>query len=588
MRLMNPVRNSTQKDDSETNFRKNVGGKISNGVKSSSSNLDEKQKLRLEEFRKQEMEDLAQILAKKYGLPYINLLQIPISIDALKTIPEKEAKNGRVAAFAKVGKILKIVLQNPNLQASQLALNSLKSQGYKPELFLGSENSLAKAWSYYKDVPIYVEAKAGVIEISTEKIESFSPLLINIDALKNIFKEAAAKEKRKTTEVLEIILAASLNIEASDIHFEPTAGETRLRFRLDGALLDILNFPKNIYQLLLSRIKLISELKLNVHDRSQDGRFSIKTKEAEIEVRTSVLPGPYGETIVLRILHPKTIALAFEDLGVQKELLETLYDEIKKPNGMILTTGPTGAGKTTTLYAFMKKINSPELKIITIEDPIEYRLAGISQTQVDKEKKYDFGNGLKAILRQDPDIIMVGEIRDFETAETAIHASLTGHLVFSTLHTNNAAGTIPRLIDLGVKSALIGPAINAAIAQRLVRKLCPASKIEDTPTEKEKKIIENLLKTLPADFRAGKKPDKIWRPKPCPECNNTGFKGRVGVFEIFRVDDKIEKLISENSTEADLQKAAIEQGMLTIQQDGILKILNGITSFDEVEKVVGF
>jgi len=291
----------------------------------------------------------------------------------------------------------------------------------------------------------------------------------------------------------------------------------------------------------------------------------------------------------LRILHPKTIAMSFENLGFQKEVLEMLWNEIKKPNGMILTTGPTGSGKTTTLYAFLKKINSPKIKIITIEDPIEYHLPGVSQTQVGKEKKYDFSNGLKAILRQDPDVIMVGEIRDLDTAETAIHASLTGHLVFSTLHTNNAAGTIPRLIDLGVKPNLIGPAVNAAIAQRLVRKLCPASKIQDAPTEKEKEILKKIIKNMPPNFQKIKsEPKIIWRPKPCPECNNTGYKERIGVFEVLKIDEKIEKLISQNSTESELQKAAEEQGMLTMQQDGILKILEGVTSFDEVERVVGF
>lgn len=554
-----------------------------------SRTLNQNQELRLEEFKKKEMEDLAQILAVKYGLPYINLLQMPVSLDALKVIPEEESKKGLLAAFQKIGRILKIVLKNPNLLITQRILNNLTEKGFKSELFLGSERSLEKAWSFYKDVPVYTEAKAGIIEISTEKIETLSPLLTNIETFKKTFQEAVVKEKRKTTEILEIILALALNIEASDIHFEPAENEIRLRFRLDGVLMDILNFPTNLYPLLLSRIKLISELKLNVHDRSQDGRFSVKMKEINIEVRTSILPGPYGETIVLRILHPKTIALTFEDLGIQKNVLKTLENEIKKPNGMILTTGPTGSGKTTTLYTFLKKINSPKIKIITVEDPIEYHLTGISQTRIDKLKKYDFSNALKAILRQDPDVIMVGEIRDLETAETAIHASLTGHLVFSTLHTNNAAGTIPRLIDLGAKPNLIGPAVNAAMAQRLVRKLCPASKFDDAPTEKEKEIIKKLLKNLPADFqKKDYKLEKIWRAKPCPECNNTGFKGRIGVFEVFKIDEKIEKLISENSTEGDLQKAAENQGMLTMQQDGILKILEGITSFDEVERVVGF
>ncbi len=544
---------------------------------------------RIKEFKQKEMEDLTQILSKKYNLTYINLSQIPIGVDALKIVPEEEARKGFLAVFNKLGKILKIVLLNPNLEFAQAILNNLKNNGYKLELFLGSENSLAKAWGYYKDVPIYKEATAGTIEISPEKIEALSSYLSNIDDFKKTFRETIIKKKRKTTEILEIIMAAALNVEASDVHFEPMEKEVRLRFRIDGVLMDILNFPHNIYQFLLSRVKLISELKLNIHDQAQDGRFSIKTKDAEIEIRTSILPSQYGETIVLRILSPKAIELTLEKLGIQKPLLEMLYAEIKKPNGMILTTGPTGSGKTTALYAFLKKINSPEIKVITIEDPIEYHLEGISQTQVDKDKKYDFSNGLKAILRQDPDVIMVGEIRDLDTAETAIHASLTGHLVFSTLHTNNASGTIPRLIDLGVKPNLIGSAVNVAIAQRLVRTLCEYSKIKDVPTKKEKEAIEDALKKLPKDFQEEKYDlSYVFRPKPCDKCNNTGFKGRIGIFEILKVDDKIEKLIVTGSaTEADFQKAAIEQGMLTMKQDGILKALKGMTSLDEVERIVG-
>lgn len=555
-----------------------------------SPNDNEKQKIKLEEFKKQEMEDIAQILSQKYGIPYINLSLVPINIDALKLVSEQDAKKGFLAVFQKTGKILKIVLTNPNHIGTERILNGLKNDNFKLELFLGSENALKKAWGYYKDVPQYTEAKYGVVEISGVKVEEASAYAKNIEQFKTAFLDNIVKEKKKTTEILEIILAAALNIDASDIHFEPQEKDTRLRFRLDGVLIDVLNFDKNLYNFLLSRLKLLSELKLNIHDSAQDGRFSIKTKDAEIEIRTSVIPGSYGETIVLRILNPKTISMEFEELGIQKKILDEVYDEIKKPNGMILTTGPTGSGKTTAIYAFLKKVNNPGVKIITIEDPVEYHLKGISQTQVDKEKKYDFSNGLKAILRQDPDIIMVGEIRDFDTAETAINASLTGHLVFSTLHTNNAAGTIPRLTDLGVKPSLIGPAINLSMAQRLIRKLCPVSRVKSAPDAREEKIIAHLISTLPEKFKEEKNREfkEIWRPQPCEKCNNTGFKGRIGVFEIFKINESVEKLISENATEGDYQKTAMKQGMLTMQQDAILKLLDGMTSFDEIERVVGF
>ena len=396
------------------------------------------------------------------------------------------------------------------------------------------------------------------------------------------------KQARKISEVLEIILGAALSLEASDIHIEPQEKQIRLRLRLDGVLQDVLSFDRHTYQLLLSRIKLVSELKLNVHDRAQDGRFTIRAQKMDIEVRTSILPGPYGESIVLRVLNPKTIALAFEDLGMHPYLQKMMIKEIKKPNGMILTTGPTGSGKTTTLYAFLKKIYSAEIKIITIEDPIEYHLKGISQTQVDPEKGYSFANGLKAIVRQDPDIIMVGEIRDLETAEIAIHAALTGHLVLSTLHTNTAAGTIPRLLDLGIKPNVFAPAINVAMAQRLVRKLCTKCKKQYTPNQKEQLKIKHLINNLPKGIKKPKLDKiKIWQANKCPECNNTGYKGRIGIFEAFNVNEKIERLIFQYPSETQIEKAALEAGMLTMQQDGILKVLNGLTSLKELERVVG-
>lgn len=550
---------------------------------------NEQQKKKLEDFKRREMEDVAVILSQKYNLPYINLALIPISLDALQTIPEENARSGFIAAFQKTGKILKIVLKNPNLPETDRILNGLKSKGLKLELFLGSENSLKKAWGYYKDIPIYTEAKYGVVEISGEKIENLHSSTSTIEKFKETFEKTA--KAKKITEILEIILAAGLNTEASDIHLEPQESQVRVRFRLDGVLVDIINLPKEIYNYLLSRIKLVSELKLNIHDKAQDGRFSVKTKNEEIEIRTSIIPGAYDESVVLRILNPKTISLNFEDLGIQPKLLDSVEQEIKKPNGMILTTGPTGSGKTTAIYAFLKKVNTPDVKIITIEDPIEYHLAGISQTQTDKEKNYDFSNGLKAILRQDPDIIMVGEIRDFETAETAIHASLTGHLVFSTLHTNNASGTIPRLIDLGVKPSLIGPSINMAMAQRLVRKLCPHCKKSAKPNEHETKILENLISSMPEIFKSDAEKlniNEFFTAEGCDKCNNTGYKSRIGVFEILKIDEKLENLISANSSEADFENAAKAQGMLTMQQDGTLKILNGITDFKEVERVVGF
>jgi len=307
-----------------------------------------------------------------------------------------------------------------------------------------------------------------------------------------------------------------------------------------------------------------------------------------IEVRVSTLPSEYGETLVLRILNPKAL-IKLGGLGLRKDLLETFEREIKKPNGMIIVTGPTGSGKTTTLYAFLKRVQKPEIKIITIEDPIEYRLEGISQTQVDPKKGYDFASGLKSIMRQDPDVILVGEIRDLETAEIALQAALTGHLVFATLHTNDAAGTVARLTSLGAKSSNIGPAINMAIAQRLVREICKkCGKLEKVPHQILNKLKQGL-RGVPKEVRVPRLNEglKVPQPKGCRDCNFTGYRGRTGIFEAFLVDEGMEKFILQNPSISALRKEAIKRGMVTMQQDGLIKVLNGVTTIEEVERITG-
>ena len=309
--------------------------------------------------------------------------------------------------------------------------------------------------------------------------------------------------------------------------------------------------------------------------------------EEEISVRTSVIPEAYGESIVLRILNPKSIAITFEELGIDKKLMDILEKELSKPNGMILTTGPTGSGKTTTLYAFLRKIYTPETKIITLEDPVEYHLPNIVQTQVEEAIGYSFSAGLRSILRQDPDIIMVGEIRDLETAKTAINSALTGHLVLSTLHTNNAAGTIPRLIDLGVNPTSIAPAVNISMAQRLIRKLCDKCKEKQPASEMEVAVIKKVIDTFPENKeRPATQEIFIWRVKGCQFCNNLGYKGRIGVYEAILIDDEIEPLILLNPTETEILKKSEKQGILNMKQDGILKVLNGTTSLDELARVI--
>jgi len=425
----------------------------------------------------------------------------------------------------------------------------------------------------------------GEVVIPSEILTEIKKEIKNISDLKG---EITSSLGKRVTEILEVILGGAITLDVSDIHIEPGEEDVKLRVRIDGILEDVLLLDKKIYANLLSRIKLLSGIKLNISDRPQDGRFSVLIEKISIEVRVSTLPAEFGESIVLRILNPKSL-IDLEALGPREDLLDVFNKEIKKPNGMIIVTGPTGSGKTTTLYAFLKKIQKPEIKVITIEDPIEYHLEGISQTQVDSRAGYDFANGLKSIMRQDPDVILVGEIRDLETASIALQAALTGHLVLTTLHTNDAAGTIARLQALGEKPVNIAPAINIVIAQRLVRKVCKeCSKIEKSPPsilEKIKKELRGIPKDIKIpELRAGL---KIPKAKGCKDCNFTGYRGRLGIFETFLVDDEMENFILTSPSISSLRKKVIEKGMVTMKQDGLIKVLEGITTVEEVERVTG-
>jgi len=425
----------------------------------------------------------------------------------------------------------------------------------------------------------------GEVQIPEETLVKIKKKIKNVFGFKREIETSLEKE---ITEILSIILGGAISLDASDIHIEPMEEEAKIRVRLDGILQDVITFARKPYESILSRVKLLSGIKLNITDRPQDGRFSILIGEIPIEIRSSTLPAEYGESIVLRILNPKSL-IDMEALGLREDLLNIFNKEIKKPNGMIIVTGPTGSGKTTTLYAFLKKIQNPEIKIITIEDPIEYHLEGISQTQVNPSKGYDFANGLKSIMRQDPDVVLVGEIRDLETASIALQAALTGHLVFTTLHTNDAAGTVTRLQALGEKPVNIAPAINMAIAQRLVRKVCQkCSKMEKAPHqffEKLKKELKNLpLKVKTLEIGGGL---KIPKAIGCKDCNFTGYRGRIGIFEAFLVDDEMEKFILTSPSIAALKEKAIKKGMVPMYQDGLIKVLEGVTTIEEVERVTG-
>lgn len=544
-----------------------------------------KQLKKLTQIKEHEEEGAMKALGEKLGIPYLDLAAIPISAEALKLIPEETARGAHMAAIQKVGKKLQIGVKNPEDPKTIAEIERLKALRFDSQIFLTSSHSLAKAWKMYDQIAKELSAVTGHIDISPERLLSFRTEITSLEILK---QKIEGMKTATISDLLELVIAGALATDASDVHVEPQEKSVRLRYRIDGVLSDVADISHETFKFLVGRIKLISELKLNIQDKAQDGRFTIKAPEGAIEVRVSTLPGPYGENVVMRVLNPKAIGLSFADLGMQPWVEKQMEVELKKPNGMIITTGPTGSGKTTTLYAFIKKVHVPGIKIITLEDPIEYHLTGVEQTQIEPDRGYDFASGLRAILRQDPNVILVGEIRDKETAETAMHASLTGHLVFSTLHTNNAAGTIPRLIDMEVKPNIIAPAVNVAMAQRLLRRLCKVCKKMETAKSEEAAAIKEELDRMPEQIA---RPDttnlRIANAVGCPECHGVGYKGRVGVYELIIINDDIERLIATQPSEADIKKAAHAQGQINMRQDAMLKVIAGLTDLAEVIRVVG-
>ena len=548
---------------------------------------EEKQEERIKTLREKEEEELAKILSVKYGVRYIDLSVFPISADALRIVTEKKSREANLAVFGKVGKKIRIAVISPRKQETIELIEKIKEKGYEPTVYMVSKQSMEKTWSKYKEIAHTTKTTAGVVDISDKNIDEIIGKINTLDETRAVIQKILdTKDSYRVSRFFEAILASAFSLKSSDIHIEPEQDYVGLRFRLDGILVEILHFDIQTYRLLLSRIKLISGLKLNIVKKPQDGRFSIKMEKKDIEIRASVLPDAYGESIVLRLLNPDAISVSMEELGVESRLFEILSKEIKRPNGMILNTGPTGSGKTTTLYAFLKKIHTPEIKIITIENPIEYHLPGIVQTQVNPKKGYTFLEGLRSSLRQDPDVIMVGEIRDKETAKIAINSALTGHLVFSTLHTNNAVGTFYRLIDLGIKPNIISTAVNIIIAQRLIRKPCKHCMREINLEGENKIVIDKIINEIDnldqyTDNRA-----KIYETVGCDKCNNTGYKGRIGIFEAILADPEIEKILEQNPGESEIKGIFKRQGILTLAQDGVIKILKGLTTLEELGRVV--
>ena len=555
---------------------------------------EEKQKKQLEDLYREEEEKLVQTLAEsKYGLPYIDLYRIGVDNEALRIISEPEALELKVAPFKLFGKNIFIAVRAPSEDLLNKLKEDMERKNLIPTFYMTSAASLQKVWGRYKELSMAENSTVGGLEISADVLRKTAEKINYIQDIEKIVAQILEENKsHKISHLLEVILAGAIAVKASDIHIEPEKDRGRLRLRLDGLLQDINFFNVDIYHLLNSRIKLLSGMKLT-SKIAQDGRFNIVEGDEELSVRVSPIPGAYGEAIVMRILDPKSIQIEFEQLGIEDFLFKIIAEAIIKPNGLILVTGPTGAGKTTTLYAFLRKMYTPDINVITIEDPVEYHVKGITQTQTNQEKGYTFAEGLRSILRQDPDVIMVGEIRDRDTAEIAVQSSLTGHMVLSTLHTNNAAGVIPRLIDLGVNPKILVSALSLAIAQRLVRILCKFCKKEREPSEEESTTIKTILEEMKLEGKDLSKhnvssdgPIKLFAPVGCEKCNNTGYKGRMGIFEAIINDAEIEKIMPENPSEREIKEIASKQGILSMRQDGVVKMLNGTTSYEEVVGVV--
>ncbi len=518
-----------------------------------------------------------------FGMPYINLEGTTIASETLHRIPEHVAKKYKIVAFGEKERKLQIAISDPhNLQALE-ALEFIKQQNnYNVDIFISSDKGISFILDQYGNLTKEVgkaleEVKPetiGIEEVSKEEVESESQL-------NKVIQDAPISK------VVALIIKYAVSARASDIHIEASEDEVIIRYRIDGQLKKTITLPKHILPAIVSRVKILSNLKIDEQRLPQDGRFRSKIDDKEVDFRVSTFPSVNGEKVVMRILDTSAGILTLEQLGLIDYSFETLEKNIHKPHGMILATGPTGSGKSTTLYAILDRLNKESVNIVTLEDPVEYNMPGINQSQVKPEIGYTFANGLRSILRQDPDIVMVGEIRDFETAEMAVHAALTGHTVLSTLHTNDATGAIARLVNMKIETFLITSSVNIIFAQRLVRKVCPDCADIKEPNNTELEEIKNEVNKMPklAREKINLAEIKVPNSKGCGKCQDMGYKGRVGIFEVLPINNEIQELILNGVHASEIKKKAIENGMITLKQDGILKVLKGITTLEEVWRV---
>jgi len=516
----------------------------------------------------------------KIPLKEVVASEIPLKI--LELIPEESARYYKIVPLAKRDNFLEIGMVSPEDLKAQEALKFLARQGkfsYKVFLItLTSFNNLLKQYRTLKR-----EVSRALEELETELREEKREVRV----MKAAEFERLAEEA-PIIKMVAVILRHAVEGGASDIHIEPTKDKSRVRFRVDGILYSSIFLPLSVHSAIVARIKILANLKIDETRIPQDGRFSTRFDGKDIDFRVSTFPTSLGEKVVIRVLDPAEGLKSFEELGLERRNFEMVKAAIKKPYGLILATGPTGCGKTTTLYTILNLLNKEGVNIVTLEDPIEYFIGGVNQSQIRPEIGYSFSQGLRQVVRQDPDIIMVGEIRDEETAALAINAALTGHIVLSTLHTNNAVGVIPRLIDMKVKPFLIPPALSIAIAQRLVAKLCPACKKKVKARKEVKDLILSEVEGLPQIIKKELKipsPLMVYEAKGCKKCNFRGFAGRIGVFEVLSMTDELAAIILRTPEEQKIIQEASRQGMITMKQDGILKVLDGITTTEEILRV---
>jgi len=537
---------------------------------------------KMKQIQKGELEKITAERAVELNLPYIDLTAFPVSSEALKTIPQTLAEEKQTICFYTTPEELRIGVVEPSEENKELAFQLGERHHAKVLIYLISKNSFDRVIKSYSNLPI-VKPVSKDINITDADIEHFQEAIDSLQSLQDQFNSISISD------ILTLIVASALKMNASDIHIEAEEKDIAVRYRLDGVLQDVAKLPIEQWKKFISRIKLLAGLKININDKPQDGRITLKLESDSLDVRVSTMPTVFGESVVMRILYSGAAGVTFDELGLRGEAYERLKREIMRPNGMIITTGPTGSGKTTTMYAVLRLLNKPGVKIITLEDPVEIKMEGVNQSQVDESHDYTFAKGLRSLLRQDPDICMVGEIRDLETAEIAIQSALTGHLMLSTIHTNSAAGAVPRFLSMGVKPFLLAPALNSIIGQRLVRRIC-SNCIEELPLDPEQSTrVKEQLSNLPATEK-----DKInledlhfYHGKGCENCNDLGYQGRVGIYEVMIMNKEIEQLIlSGQISEYALQEIATKNGMVTMVQDGLLKALDKLTTVEEIFRVI--